>query len=113
MWLGIEAVIIMQQQFNQTQQTSEQEHEIQVNVFPNPSFNTFTISFNNLEQASEIEIKIEDISSRAVYETRRYNLTEGKNFQVIWNADKVNAGIYLYSIRVNGMKIKAGKMFKM
>jgi hypothetical protein len=61
-------------------------------IFPNPSHGAATITFT-LSQSEKVSLKIFDMNGRLVATAADENFDAGEN-ELIWNSDKVNAGVY-------------------
>lgn len=81
-------------------------------VFPNPSNEIFTFRVNGLEEDLDAFIRIDDINSRSIYETTM-ELHANQTGEFIWNASKINAGIYYYQIKLSNGKGLNGKLIKL
>jgi len=66
-------------------------------VYPNPVSNSTAISFS-LEQLQNVSLSIFDMSGRLVSTLANKVFKEGEN-ELVWNADRVNAGIYFLQIQ--------------
>jgi len=64
----------------------------EVVIFPNPVANTTTIAFS-FSQSQKVSLKIFDVSGRLVTTLADASFEEG-DYEIIWNAGEVNAGIY-------------------
>ena len=78
------------------------EKEININVYPNPITDRFTINIDNSEQA---EIILYDLSSRKLLQQTFTNTTT-------LNTEQLAKGMYLYTVRNKNGIIKNGKVIK-
>lgn len=78
-----------------------------VNVFPNPSSGLFSIFISGLDNASVIDIRIQGTDGRTVYSNT--NLSSGR---LMWDATKVNVGVYYYQIKTDNGETANGKIVK-
>ncbi len=89
---------------------AKKERALGVSVYPNPSNNTFTFHIENLTLGNIIEIFLEDVNCKRVYETNRY--VETNIIELMWNAGNVSNGMYFYRVSVNGIVAGKGKVVK-
>ena len=83
---------------------------MQVSVYPNPSFNQFSISISGLDNETDLDLRIQSIDGRIVYTS----FTTANNMAgFVWEADKVNSGMYYYLIKLNGSDLVSGKLVKL
>lgn len=66
--------------------------EASLQVYPNPVSISTTISFS-LEKSQNVSIRIFDMNGRLVATLADASLEEGE-YEIVWNAADVNAGIY-------------------
>ena len=70
-----------------------------LNSFPNPFSNSTTISFSIL-QSQNVSLKIFDVNGRLIKTLANNTFEEGVH-QIEFNAEKLNAGIYILSIQTS------------
>jgi len=71
--------------------------EASLQVYPNPVAGSTTISFS-VEQSQKISLRIFDMNGRLVTTLADASFEEGE-YEVIWNAADVNAGIYFLQVQ--------------
>ncbi len=76
--------------------------------FPNPFTGNTTIAYT-LDEEDFTEISIFNIMGQKVITLVNGRQTQGKHF-IEWNATGYPAGIYFYSLRINGGQVKTQKM---
>jgi hypothetical protein len=79
------------------------ENEIKVNLYPNPNIGNFKLEYHITKEA---EFVITDIRGRLA---SQYTLLASQNSLLI-KEEELNAGIYFYSIKMNGSIIKNDKL---
>jgi hypothetical protein len=67
--------------------------DLDVSIYPNPVYNTATVLFS-LEQSDKVSIKVFDLNGKLVATLADKTFDAGDN-EIAWNANEVNAGIYL------------------
>ncbi len=83
-----------------------------IKVYPNPAFNTTTISYN-LNEKSDVNIAIFDLSGKKVWENSMGTQTQGQHsIQINRNALNLNDGIYFYSISTGNNAVSGKILFK-
>ncbi len=96
---------------NQTQDISaesEKSHELSAENYPNPFNNSTNILFN-LPQAGQVNITLYNTSGQLIENISLGQLSAGKN-QYLLNADKLNSGMYFYSVKSGAKQSKISKM---
>ena len=76
-------------------------------IYPNPSDNQFNIAFS-LSERTVVKINIYNLSGQHIASVYNGKLSPGKQ-SIVWNGlndtgDKVNQGMYLAEVMVNGQK---------
>ena len=71
---------------------------------PNPFINTTTINYELKTSVKSIQFQITDIAGAKIYEKTQANASAGK-YAVEFNSQSLAAGIYFYSLTVDGNKI--------
>jgi hypothetical protein len=88
-----------------TSEVINSQMELLLNVYPNPFFQSTTVSFN-LPYSQEITIRIFDVHGRLIRQLANENMDEGAN-TITWNSrdengDAVDAGIYFLKLETGG-----------
>jgi hypothetical protein len=73
----------------------------QLNVYPNPSNTTATISLGVIN-ASEVEVSMVDINGKVVSPVSSYNLESGDH-QLTLNTADISNGMYIVELKINGV----------
>ena len=89
---------------------SKTDSSLNVSVFPNPSFNKFFINVSGLEAETGLGLTIQSTDGRIVY-TNFTRAAGSGNF--VWDASKINSGVYYYSVKTSTGEILSGRMMKM
>lgn len=76
------------------------------NLFPNPATSKLTINFSLLNSVNDAKISIRNLVGQTVLEQPLSDNSKGKK-QVDLNISKLNAGIYVAELEVNGQKTVA------
>lgn len=82
-------------------------HRDQVNIWPNPTSDNFTITFN-LEQPAEVNLDVLNRLGQVVSVILNESMSQG-NHQVTWNAEGLPSGIYFYRLTADRQS-STGKM---
>ena len=78
-------------------------------AYPNPSSEGFNLGFS-LDRDQEYTVSVMDISGRTIFESGKMKGTAGAN-DFYWNAFGINPGIYIYSIRAEGI-LSSGRLIR-
>ncbi len=89
------------------------EQNITVAVYPNPSENTFNISISNLESGEYIELSISQAGGGTVYSTAWQQAHTTGNYKIAWDAQNVQAGVYIYQIKTRRKASTVGRLIKL
>lgn len=105
-FLGITTVTDIREAFGQFA-------ALETNAYPNPASFSTAISFS-LAEIADVEIMIYDEIGRTVSKINRSNMNSGEQ-QIIWDlkdgsGNRVNNGIYFYSLIVDGQLTGLGKI---
>jgi hypothetical protein len=90
-----------------------EEQNIIVTVYPNPSENTFNISIANLEKGDLVALSISQAGGGVVYSTAWHQTNATSNHKVVWDAENVPSGVYIYHLKGYGKLSIIGKMVKL
>ena len=80
--------------------------EVKLNAFPNPATNNLTINYSVNGDFNRANVEMYDVLGQKLISE---DLTTS-NGQVKLNVSNLNAGVYFYSIRVNGQAIKTERV---
>lgn len=83
---------------------------VTVSVYPNPSDNDFIFSLNNLSTNTAVDLRVEDVTGRPVYQANGISGSNTK-YQLTWITETLPSGIYIYRIRINNRNY-SGKLAK-
>jgi len=78
---------------------------VALRVYPNPARSWIAFSYTLTNDHSEGVIKVSDVSGKVI----AVLTVNGKQGQKIWDTRKIKAGVYLYTLKVNGYS-KSGKI---
>jgi Secretion system C-terminal sorting domain len=71
--------------------------EASLQVYPNPVAGSTTVSFS-VDQSQKVSLRIFDMSGRLVTTLADASFEEGE-YEIVWNAANVNAGIYFLQVQ--------------
>ena len=76
--------------------------------YPNPFNNMTTIEYA-LDKISDVKISIFNTQGQKVSELVNNKVGKGRH-SVMFNANRLNSGVYYYQLEVNGKKVENRKM---
>ncbi|MBC8386105.1 MAG: T9SS type A sorting domain-containing protein [Candidatus Cloacimonetes bacterium] len=82
--------------------------DFKLSNYPNPFQSLTTISFSNLKRQAEAQVEIFNIKGQKIKTLNAVDLMFDN--QVVWNAQNIPSGIYLYRIKTQNGFSKASKM---
>jgi hypothetical protein len=80
--------------------------KLEVGIFPNPTNESISISFSNVNLSNEVEITFTDVSGRRVKQEKQYSEKQ------LIDVKDLNNGIYILSITSGGKNIYKSKLIK-
>ena len=81
----------------------EVQMENSIAIYPNPTSDLTTIKYS-LQKSAQVTFELIDITGKTIISSLEGNKTEGSHL-IELNTNELKAGVYFYSINVNGNKL--------
>jgi large repetitive protein len=82
-------------------------------MYPNPFVDQINLDFNNASTGNHIAVDVYDMTGRIVYRRNFGSLPAGYNTLRLNTAEgRLNTGVYMVSLKVNGLPVQSTKMIK-
>ncbi len=105
--------VVRDVQIERQDSMTNHEENVTVTVYPNPSENTFNISIAHLETGEDVEFSISEAGGGTVYNTAWRQINTNGNHKIVWDAQNVQAGVYIYQIKTRRKSTFVGRLVKL
>jgi chitodextrinase len=87
--------------------------KIETRMYPNPFVDQINLEFNNTSAGNHIAVDIYDMTGRVVFRNNFGSMPAGANtLRLNTAAGKLNTGVYMVTLKVNGLPVQSTKMIK-
>jgi large repetitive protein len=92
---------------------AERANGMETRMYPNPFVDQINLEFNNTSSANHIAVDVYDMTGRVVYRRNFGSIPAGASTLRLNTAEgKLNTGVYMVTLRVNGLPVQSTKMIK-